>query len=116
VGFLAGITGILAGAVGPLIAPFFIRQDMKKEEVVATKATMQMVTHFSKIPVFLYLDFKFEDHSLMILGMALAAVIGTHYGVKILGKVKEALFRKLYKGVLFISGLRLIYKFIEFYV
>lgn len=113
VGFASGIAGILAGAVGPLIAPFFIRDDLKKEEVVATKACMQMITHFSKIPVFLYLEFEFDDYSLMILLMGIAAVAGARLGVKILKKVKEGLFRKLYIGVLLVSGTRLLYKFLE---
>jgi len=116
VGFVTGIAAIIVGAVGPLIAPFFIRNDLEKEEIVATKATMQMVSHLSKIPVFLYLDFKFEDYASETLLMALAAIIGTHYGIKILRKVDNKIFKKLYKTVLFISGVRLLYRFVEFYI
>lgn len=116
VGFFTGITGILAGAVGPLIAPFFIRNDLKKEEIVATKASLQMITHFSKIPVFLSLGFKFEDYSYAIGLMAVAAILGTKYGVRILSGVQESTFKMLYKGVLLISGLRLGYKFLAYYL
>ncbi|MCO4755381.1 MAG: sulfite exporter TauE/SafE family protein [Bacteriovoracaceae bacterium] len=116
VGFFTGIAAILVGAVGPLIAPFFIRKDLEKEEIVATKATMQMISHLSKIPVFLYLDFRFEDYSSMTLLMAFAAIAGTHYGIGILRKVDDSVFKKLYRGVLFISGVRLLYRFIEFYI
>lgn len=116
VGLGAGAAGILAGAVGPLIAPFFIRNDLTKEEIVATKASMQMATHFSKIPVFLSLGFDFGEHSYSILFMAIAAILGTQVGIKILGKVNESVFKKLYKSVLFLSGLRLAYKFISFYL
>lgn len=115
VGFFTGVAGILAGAVGPLIAPFFIRDDLRKEEIVATKASMQMITHFSKIPAFLYLGFNFDEQAMLICLMCVAAVAGTHWGVKILKNVDEGLFRKLYKGVLLVSGARLLYKFLEYY-
>lgn len=112
-GFFAGLTGVLAGAVGPLIAPFFIRDDLKKEEVIATKASMQMITHLAKIPVFLSLGFAFQEHSMLIGAMVIAAILGTRYGVLILDKVDELIFRKLFKGVLFVSGIRLLFKLIE---
>lgn len=112
-GFLTGITGILAGAVGPMIALFFIRDDLKKEEIVATKASMQMITHFSKIPVFLSLGFDFQDYASETLLMGFAAIIGTKYGVQILGQVNESIFKKLFKSVLFVSALRLMYKYLE---
>ncbi len=89
---------------------------MKKEEIVATKASMQMITHFSKIPVFLTLGFDFKTHRASIVLMALAAIIGTKVGIHVLGKTNESVFKKLYKAVLFISGLRLTYKFLSFYL
>ena len=115
-GFFTGIAAIIVGAVGPLIAPFFIRNDLEKEEIVATKATMQMVSHLSKIPVFLYLDFKFEEYASETLLMAFAAIIGTHCGIKILKRVNNVVFKRLYKTVLFVSGVRLLYRFVEFHI
>ena len=114
-GIASGIQGSLVGATGPLIAPFFIRSDLKKEEIVATKALQQIVTHFLKIPLFLSLNFNYIDHSLLIVIMSIAAIGGTLIGVKILGKTNEALFRKLFKIILGISSLRLLYKFGSMY-
>jgi len=35
VGFISGISSIFIGAVGPLIAPFFLRSDLNKENIIA---------------------------------------------------------------------------------
>ena len=51
VGLIAGISSIFIGAVGPLIAPFFLRKDLNKEHIIANKAASQMITHFTKIPL-----------------------------------------------------------------
>lgn len=113
VGFFAGAVGILAGAVGPMIAPFYMRDDLEKEQIIGTKAAMQMLIHFSKIPAFLYLDFPFDDNTVLIVCLSVCAVGGSRAGVALLGKVDDKLFKKLYKGVLAVSGIRIVFKLIE---
>lgn len=44
--------------------------------------------------------------------MSLAALFGTFMGIKILAKFDEKLFQKIFKTVLFISAVRLIYKYV----
>jgi uncharacterized membrane protein YfcA len=110
-GLFSGIQGSLIGATGPLIAPFYLRSDLKKEEIVATKAAQQIATHFLKIPLFLSLDFDYFKHIDLITGMCIAAVLGTYLGVKLLGKVNESAFKILFKSFLLIAAFRLLYKF-----
>lgn len=112
-GAFAALQGSLMGAAGPLIAPFYIRDDLSKEEVIATKAAQQLVIHFSKIPLFLSLDFNYSQYSLTIIAMSVAAMLGTFSGVKILAHFEERMFKKIFKSVLTISALRLMYKFWE---
>jgi uncharacterized membrane protein YfcA len=113
IGFLAGVLGIIIGAVGPLIAPFFLRDDLKKEEIIATKASVQMFTHAMKIPAFLYLEFNYLKHLDLIIMLSIAAIIGTSFGVKLLKNINENVFRSLFKTVLVLAALRLIWKFIS---
>lgn len=113
VGALAGLFALLIGATGPLIAPFFIRDDLSKEEIVATKASVQLVTHFIKIPSFVYLGFAYGDHIFLILIMSAGAVVGTYLGVQILGKVSQNLFLWLYKTALLVAALRISWKLFE---
>ena len=109
VGLIAGISSIFIGAVGPLIAPFFLRKDLNKEHIIANKAASQMITHLSKIPLFIYffnMDYKAELN--ILLPLILAVYFGTNFGKKILSFIPEALFKKLFKITLFIIAIRLI--------
>ena len=54
-GVLAGIATVFIGAMGPLIAPLFINDKLKKESVIATKAACQASGHLGKMPIFFFL-------------------------------------------------------------
>ena len=113
-GVISGFMGVLVGATGPFLAPFFLRNDLEKQQIVATKAFCQTVTHLSKIPVFLAMGFVYRERWLLIVLLCLAAVLGTRLGVGILSRLPERLFVHLYKGALFIAAIRLIWKIGEF--
>ena len=109
VGLIAGLSSIFIGAVGPLIAPFFLNKNLKKEHIIANKAASQMITHFTKIPLFIYffnMNYKSEWH--ILLPLIIAVYIGTNFGKKILSFIPEKLFKKLFKITLFIIAIRLI--------
>jgi uncharacterized membrane protein YfcA len=112
-GVFAALQGSIVGASGPLIAPFYMRKDLTKEQIISTKAMQQLVTHFLKIPLFLSLNFSYTEYASLILCMSAAALIGTFSGIKILAKFDEGLFKIIFKSVLFLSALRLIYKYLQ---
>ncbi|MEM7179452.1 MAG: sulfite exporter TauE/SafE family protein [Spirochaetota bacterium] len=117
--FLLGVTtaflGSLVGATGPILAPFFTRDDFQKEEIVATKAACQIAIHLSKIPIFLSLAFAYQNYTREIILMGLAVVVGTKIGTTLLQKVSHEFFMKLLKLALFLSGVRLLYKLAKLY-
>jgi len=47
-GLFTAFAAPLIGATGPLMAAFFLRDDLDKEEIVATKASVQVLTHLLK--------------------------------------------------------------------
>ena len=109
VGFIAGLASIFVGAVGPLIAPFFLGKNLNKESIIANKAASQMITHLSKIPLFIYffkMDYKTELN--ILFPLILAVYVGTNFGKKILSFIPELLFKKLFKITLFMIAIRLI--------
>lgn len=112
-GVLASLLSPLLGATGPLLAVFYVRDDLSKEEIISTKAAQQMFLHLLKIPLFMSLNFDYFQYSQIILIMIIAVLIGTFGGVKILNRLNEKMFRMIFKSVLFISALRLLYKFFE---
>ena len=109
VGTISGIATVFVGASGPLIAPFFLNRDLKKNNLIATKAACQMITHFGKIPIFIYFfNFKYIENFYIIFPLSIAVIIGTKLGKKILGFIPEEIFVKLFRIVLFLIAIKLI--------
>jgi len=108
IGFISGFIGIFFGAIGPFIAPFFIRKDIIKEELVATKATCQAISHIIKIILFGFIGINVFGNWKLLVSLCLAVVIGTVIGKKMLGKLSETSFRKIFKVLLTIIALRIV--------
>ena len=105
----AGISSIFVGAVGPLIAPFFLNKNLNKENIIANKAAAQMITHISKIPIFIYFfNVNYFNEYKILLPLIGAVYVGTNLGKKILSFIPEALFKKLFKITLLLIALKLI--------
>lgn len=113
VGIATGSLGIIAGAIDPLLAVFFIRDDLTKEEVVSNKSLMQLFAHLTKIPAYLFLGFSFIDNAEVIAILSLAAVIGAKLGVIVLGCINTKVFFALMKVALFCAAGRIIYQLIQ---
>lgn len=99
-GLVSGFIAIFVGATGPFIAPFFLRDDFKKEQVIATKAVCQAWGHLMKIPAFLLLDFDYLAHVGLIGALVVCVILGTLTGKWILGKMSPKAFVLAYEIVL----------------
>jgi uncharacterized membrane protein YfcA len=110
IGFCVGFLGPLIGATGPFMAPFFLRDDFTKEQIIATKSSVQVMGHLVKLPAFLYLGFDYLHYSYPIVALTICAVIGTKLGVMLLHKVDEKLFKVIFKSALLAAALRILYK------
>ena len=109
IGSLSGLVTVFIGAVGPLIAPFFIDRDLTKENIVATKAACQAIGHLGKMPIFIYFfGVNYLHHWSVLLPLVLAVYFGTKIGKKSLGLLSEQFFKKLFRLVLTIIAIRLI--------
>ena len=107
-GMVAGTLGVIVGATGPFLAPFFLRGGFLKEQIIGTKAACQMYIHVLKIVAFTAVGFSFRTHAGLAVPMALATVAGTFTGKWLLGKLSEGRFRLLYRSVLTVLALRLL--------
>ncbi len=110
VGVITGVLAPLIGAVGPFLAPFFLRDDFDKKTVVATKSILQTLAHLIKIPTFIGLGFHYQDYGFLIMAMTIMALFGTKIGVQLLNKVSDQFFKIIFKGALSIAAIRLLYK------
>ncbi len=109
-GLATGFLAILVGAVGPFLAPFFLRDDFSPQEVVANKSFMQFVIHVAKLPVFLLLGFSFGKHALLLGMLLVGSIGGTYLGVWALSKVSRRVFLIAFKSILFVVALRIGYR------
>ncbi|MBN8432119.1 sulfite exporter TauE/SafE family protein [Microbulbifer salipaludis] len=110
VGIGTGTLGILAGAVDPLLAAFFVRKDMTPKEIVANKSVMQAWCHALKVPAFIFLGFAFSDHLGLIVLLTVAAVIGTRIGIILLNRISSEVFFNLMRAALLVAGIRIVYQ------
>ena len=108
IGFVSGFIGIFFGAIGPFIAPFFIRKDIIKEELVATKAACQAITHLIKIPLFGFIGLSIVAMWEVFAVLSVIVIIGTYIGKKLLLKISDDLFKKIFKFLLTLLALKII--------
>tara|TARA_R110000868_G_scaffold209490_3_gene459303 strand:- start:581 stop:1324 length:744 start_codon:yes stop_codon:yes gene_type:complete len=113
VGLLIGFAGMFIGATGLILGTCFIRDDMDKEHILATQGAMQTFNHLGKILGFLWLGFNYIPWILPLGAMMLASFFGTTYGVSLVRKIPDHIFRICFRGILVLSALSIIYKWIK---
>ncbi len=108
-GFLAGTVGLTIGAIGPLIAPLFIHSGFVKERLIATKAVCQATIHLLKLPIFIASGLvDYAKLGELIVVMSIMVIPGTLIGKKILTRVNEQTFARLFKLSLLVAGLKVL--------
>ena len=109
VGGVSGLSSVFIGATGPLIAPFFLNHQLTKENIISNKAACQVISHFGKIPLFIYFfNVSYINQSQILLPLIVAVFIGTNFGKYILRFIPEVLFQKLFRYTLIIIAIKLI--------
>lgn len=106
-GLATGLLGMLVGAVDPILSPFFLRDDLTKEEVIANKTTLQFFVHSLKIPVFLGLGFNYTDFAGLMIILIVASLIGNKAGYHLLKFITPRVFQMIFKVALFGVGIRM---------
>ncbi len=99
-GVVVGILNVTFGATGPLIAPFFLNLGLSRFAIIGTKAACQLASHAVKIAVFGIAGFAFPEWGGLLALLCASVVAGTALGTRLLARVSEAAFLRLYKTVL----------------
>jgi uncharacterized membrane protein YfcA len=108
---LGGAVGLLnttIGATGPLIAPFFLNLGLTRFALIGTKAGCQALGHVAKIVIFGVVGFVYTSYAPLLAALCVSVVFGTMVGSRILNRVNEQWFIRLYKGVLTLVALYLV--------
>ncbi len=107
-GFVGGVLNVVIGVAGPYLAAFFLRDDMDRRQIVATKAAIQTIGHLAKIPAFLSIGFAYQGHLSLILPLIVCAVVGTLVGTSILKRMRERVFQVAFRVILAALAVRLV--------
>ncbi|MES1924593.1 sulfite exporter TauE/SafE family protein [Salinisphaera sp. T31B1] len=106
-GAIAGLLGPLVGATGIIVAPFFLRDHWRKEQVVATMAAAQMCGHALKIAAFSANGYSVLARLDLLVPMVIAAIVGAVIGRQLVGLFSETRFRQLFRLILLILSVKL---------
>lgn len=106
-GAAAGFLNTTVGAAGPLLGPFFTGIGLTRHGVVGTFAAAQTLGHAVKIALFLLAGFAFRPYLALLALLGGGVVVGTWLGSRLLDRVDERLFRRLYQVALTLVALRL---------
>jgi uncharacterized membrane protein YfcA len=105
----AGFLSMVIGAVGVLVDPFFLGLGLKRQALIGTKAACQTLGHLTKIGIFGAAGFAFAPHAPLLVVGSVCAVAGTWVGSRVLDRISEAAFLWLYRTVLTVLALRLLW-------
>ena len=111
-GFLGGALGVAVGAVGPVTAPFLLREGLDRKASVALLSVTAFHLHILKLVAFhqwrggVYVADGLDPR---LVGVGVAGVIvGVLIGRRVLDRVGDRAFRRLVRGVLVGMGVVLL--------
>lgn len=108
-----GITTFLTlfvGATGPLVAAFIKQVFVDRFRTVATFATAMSLQHVLKIAIFEQAGFPISPWLPLLLCMVISGAIGTWIGLKVLRKVSDHHFNRIFNIILTLLAVRLIWQ------
>jgi uncharacterized protein len=112
-GFFISFINIVAGVAGPLLDVFFVRSDLTRHQVVATKAVTQTFSHLTKL---VYFGLLVREATLTANGelstlpwwlyvmVVPCAMLGTTLGTKVLDKISDTNFRRWSQWIVLTLG------------
>lgn len=108
-GFLNGTIGMFVGATGLFVGRLFLRPEWGKETVIGTLALTQTLGHLLRVFGYASVGFAVTERIDLLLPLVVAVIAGTFAGRALHARLDEALFRRLFKAILVVLSLKLIY-------
>lgn len=110
VGGVTSFVTMFLGATGPLLAVFLSPDRYGRDSTVATHAACMTAQHLIKVVAFGFLGFVLTEWLPLVFVMIISGVIGTWMGRHLLWRLPESMFKKVFKGILTVLALRLLYR------
>jgi uncharacterized membrane protein YfcA len=108
-GFLNGSVGMFVGATGLVVGRLFLRPEWRRETVIGTLALTQTLGHLLRVLGYASAGFVVTQRTDLLLPLVAAVIAGTFAGRALNRRLDEARFRNLFKAILVVLSLKLIY-------
>ncbi|UZE97045.1 sulfite exporter TauE/SafE family protein [Alkalimarinus alittae] len=112
-GWLTTMATMVVGATGPLVSAWLGRTGVDRWVYTANFSSCMTLQHLLKIAVFGLAGFAFTQWIPLLILMIIMGFIGTKVGLKVLGKLPEKHFKFLFKVLLSILAIKIL--FVWFY-
>lgn len=109
VGFGATFLGVFVSASGTLVAPFLHHASPDRRNYVSTFSALMAIVHTAKLVAFGVLGIAMGPYAPLIAAMIGTALVATWAGRMTLDRVPERLFRVVFRILLTLLALRLLY-------
>ena len=109
VGAVGTFCTMFVGATGPFIAAFLSPERLGRHKVVATAASCMITQYILKIIAFGILGFKFLPWLPIVGAMVASGFLGTLSGRKLLDRIPEHVFVHLFRVVVTLLAIRLLW-------
>jgi uncharacterized membrane protein YfcA len=101
---------LFAGATGPLVAAFVKQIHEDRFRTVATFAAAMSLQHILKIGVFKVAGFPLVTWVPLLFCMVISGAVGTWIGLKLLKRMPDKSFHRIFNIVLTLMALRLLWQ------
>ncbi len=108
-GLLNGSLGMFVGATGLFVGRLFFRPEWRKETTIGTLALTQTLGHGLRVAAYGLVGFSALTQPLLLAALCVAVVAGTALGKRLNGRVSDAQFAVLFKWILIVLSLKLVY-------
>jgi uncharacterized membrane protein YfcA len=112
-GTVGAFISMFIGATGTILAPWVRGVSEDRRVFVATHSCIMMFIHGLKVVVFAWLGFEFMTYLPLMAAMVAAGFLGNWIGFKLLDRMEEELFRKVFIVALTLLSLRLLWSAAE---
>jgi len=112
-GLITTLLTMLVGATGPLVSAWLGRTGTDRWQYTANFSISMTIQHTVKVVAFGLAGFMYQQWLLLLVLMILSGYLGTKAGLVLLGKLPEQGFRTVFKWLLTLLALRLIWKWAD---
>ncbi len=109
VGFAATFLGVFVSATGTMVGPFVHHATPDRRNYVATFGALMVIMHSTKLIAFISVGIAMHAYAPLIVALTVSGIFATWVGRHVLDRVPEKLFRMVFRVILTLLAIRLLW-------